>query len=524
MSLTLDSRHVLLLQACLLPDDSAARTAWRAWKRQVDLDDLDQASFRIMSLAYTRLRALGEDDPDLGRIRGIYRYQWTKNQIAFRGKAELLRAFAAASIPTLLLKGAALCRTAYSDATARAMHDLDLMVPTDRAPEVVGLLQARGWTAQHFAPEAIIEYLHACSFLHPDCGELDLHWHALRSRSRADLDAGFWAASVPHVFDGAPTRVLCPADQFLHACEHSLHESPSSALQWLADAVHILRHAGSAFDWDRLAEQSARFRLVLPVRHALTFLQSQLAVEVPAPVLARLRRGPAGWVDRLEYRLARSPEEAKRGALHRAATVASHYLHLRQGHPLVRSLQGFPAYVRFLSHYERGFGSLVLECGAAVAVRVWSQASSTLLGLRAELDGHPRPRVLDWEELQRHDPRGFYKLETLRGQDFRWSSAERGSLSLPLPARGCLLVWEFPQFIREDDLRSRSPVWRLAGRRLHRLRVRLPFPGAAFWIPARAAAGRAPTLTWTARPLLPGKDPRPLGLPLFRLHLAEPER
>lgn len=513
--------HLFLLQACLLEDREQAVRAWQAWKRLVRLDDLDHASFRIISLAYVRLRDAGLDDPDLGRIRGIYRYQWTKNQIAFRGKADLLRAFAAASIPTLLLKGAALCRTVYADPTARPMHDLDLLVPAADAARVVALLQDRGWEAQHFAPQAIIDFLHACSFVHPRAGELDLHWHAMRSRCRDDLDAGLWAASLPHEFDGAPVRVLCLPDQFLHTCEHSLHDSPSSSLQWMVDACLILRRAGPGFDWDRLEDQAGRFRLVLPVRQALTLLQRHFQVDVPGGVLRRLARGPVDWTDRVEHFLARRPPAARRAALHQAGEVFIHYRRLRRGHPVVPSLLRFSSYLRFLNHYERNFGWFFWEGLLGLALRPWARMVDAGLRVRAALDGHPAPLGLDWDALQRADPRGFYKQESSSGQTFRWSLPRGASLTLPLPEAGCILIWEFPSFTNRGELWARHPVWRLDGRRLHPVRLALPLPSVALWLPARATRPGAPrVLEWTADALTPGgRDGRALGLPLHRLRL-----
>src|SRR6201999_3677932 len=109
---------------------------------RVDLDHLDQGSFRIMSLAYRRMIDLGIDDPDAGRIKGLYRYHWTRNQIAWRGKDRVLRELVALGIPTVLLKGAALSRTIYKEPTTRGMHDLDVLVPVKDAARVMALLKS----------------------------------------------------------------------------------------------------------------------------------------------------------------------------------------------------------------------------------------------------------------------------------------------------------------------------------------------------------------------------------------------
>ena len=126
-------QQLLLLKFCLLTDPDQARRAWQAWRAQIDLDDLDPSCFRLMSLVYRRLVDLGIDDRDLARIKGLHRYHWTRNQLAWRGKDEVLRALEAQGTPTLLLKGAALSRTVYPEPTTRGMNDLDILVPVANA-------------------------------------------------------------------------------------------------------------------------------------------------------------------------------------------------------------------------------------------------------------------------------------------------------------------------------------------------------------------------------------------------------
>jgi len=367
-----DPVQQLLLDFCLLPDDRQARVAWERWKKGVDLDDLDHASFRIMSLAYTRLMNLKMEDPDLGRIRGIYRYQWTRNQIAFRGKADVLRAFAEASIPRLLLKGAALCRTVYPDATSRTMNDLDILIPATDAARGFQLLEERGWRAQHRAPQAIIPFQHALSFLHNRAGELDLHWHVMRSQRDPQQDAGWWSAAVDHVFEGVPTKILCPADQFLHACEHALHHSPSSSLQWLVDACLILRGFRSPSDWERLVEQTRKYDLALSVRGTLAYLRDHFGEEIPPGVQARFSRIRVGWLARAEYFLAGRPARKRENFLHRQAALVCHYFRIMRGCSLRQVVETFPRYILLLHHCELSLEEALWKWAENVTLR-WSE-------------------------------------------------------------------------------------------------------------------------------------------------------
>lgn len=516
-----DPDQLLLLHLCLQRDAGKALAAWEQWKKRVDLDDLDHASFRIISLACSRLVSLGVDDPDMGRIKGIYRYQWTKNKLAFRGKAELLHAFADASIPTLLLKGAALCQTVYPDPTARAMHDLDLLVRVSDAARVVRLLQDRGWTPQHFAPETIIQYLHACSFLHPRYGELDLHWHVMRSHCDTESDAGLWAAAVAHTFEGAPTQILCPADQFLHACEHGMHHSPTSSLQWLVDACFILRHSATPMDWERLLGQTRRFQLALPVRKTLSYLRQHFAEPVPDGVLQQLSRSPVDLCARVEYFLAGRPENKQQDFLQRTGLLLCHYLRLSRNRPLREIIRGFPLYVRLVHHCDRGVGRLLLDALHAVILFLGMKLRDGLLLWHRWSAGHPLPAVRRLADFRDHEMRDFHRTETILGQPFRWSEPE-ASLSVPLPPGDCTLIWEIPAFCRPGDLLQRQPAFSLNGRPLAVEKAPWTHRGMLLRIPGSfLKPGPGQTLSWSLPAFHPaGKDSRALGLPFSRLWIC----
>ena len=74
----------LLLGFCLESYSAAAARRWSDWKAKVPLDDLEYASFPLMSMVSMRLTDLGIADPDIGRIKGLHRYQWAQSQVNFR--------------------------------------------------------------------------------------------------------------------------------------------------------------------------------------------------------------------------------------------------------------------------------------------------------------------------------------------------------------------------------------------------------------------------------------------------------
>ena len=94
----------LLLRAALLDADQAA-AAWRALRPRFDLDHLEDGSYCLMPLLATRLPSIDPDDPNVPRLKGIYRHTWYRNRIAHTRMAELLGVLDAAGIDTIMLKG-----------------------------------------------------------------------------------------------------------------------------------------------------------------------------------------------------------------------------------------------------------------------------------------------------------------------------------------------------------------------------------------------------------------------------------
>jgi hypothetical protein len=512
-----DFKQLLLLEICLLRDPDAARNAWKTWKPSINFDELEPASFRVMSLVYRRMIELGIEDPDEGRIKGIYRYHWTRNQIAWRGKDKIVRKLGERGIDTLLLKGAALSRTVYPEPATRGMHDLDILVPLASAETAMALLTGEGWVAQQFkAIHATIERFHGCSFVHPEFRELDLHWHVMRSCCRTERDLELWAGARPLVIDGIQTKVLCPADMFLHACEHGTHPSPASTLQWMVDATFIIRNSPAPFDWARLMDQANKFRLVPMVRNTLEFIRSHFEPSIPQEVIHELSATPVALRDRAAYFLAGRPEE-KQGRFHRALVGMGHYLNLTQGRSLGEKIRGFPLYHRMLIHEYRPW-NIFLRDEARTLLNEWRDGYSETA---FKVDRFFRQGVVPRGGLitrHRQDRlRNFYNVERELGSPFRWSDVD-AAVELMLPCQPhvlCLGLRPFRDLTRlfDDGLIMYVNKHKVPSSAIHWREGFLICSIEAEWLNKNGWQ----KVSWSIRAWPAPSDPRSLGLPLSRL-------
>jgi hypothetical protein len=285
----------LLLRAALLRGADAIG-AWEAWISRVDVDHLDPASDRLLPQLYQNLRDHGIQHPSMARLKGVYRYHWSKNQVLFHRIADVLRCLHEAGVRTMLLKGAALATLYYKNPGLRPMLDFDFLVPADQVDLAFSVLEARGWTGADEWPP------HARSFRDKGRREFDLHWHAIAECAWPEADTEFWRDAVPAEVLGVPTLALGPSDQLLHVCVHGAKWNEWVApIRWVADAMVVVS-SPAGVDWDGLASRTRALRMGLPMADTLAYLRDALGAPVPARVLDEVRRLPSTLAERVDYR------------------------------------------------------------------------------------------------------------------------------------------------------------------------------------------------------------------------------
>ncbi len=328
-----------LLRAALL-DGDPARAAWFAYRPTFDLDHLDNGSRRLLPLLYRNLLALGVDDSLLGRLRGVHRYHWLRNQLQLQYLGTLLRSLDGAGVPVLVLKGAALALLNYAEVALRPMDDVDVLVPSSAVPTVLRALRELGWHTSWRSVEQLVPVKHSVPFERADGASLDLHWHVLLECLHTEDDEPFWSGAVPLNINGVLTRTPNPTDHLLHTCVHGVLYNPVPPLRWVADAFVLLQTA--SIDWERLVRHAAERRLVLVLHNALHYLVSVLDAPVPSEVLRALAAQPSSLVERVEYA----------GKVHRSVVwapfVRSWCAHQRltQGRSPYWQMADYPRYVQ----------------------------------------------------------------------------------------------------------------------------------------------------------------------------------
>jgi len=302
-----DTRQRQLLDVCLAPAEQA-KTAWAQWIKDVDLDTLEPASSRLLPLAAQRLGSLRVEHKELTRMNGVLRHAWANNLTLRRRVDAFIASLAAQGIEHVVLKGLPLAFDVYPNPGARAMDDVDVLVPFDRAWTVLDGLAAAGWTPLQMVPlrgagrdvDQALTFQHGCAFRSPEGPHMDLHWFAMEECSYPGADDYFWQRRRP-IPGAAHLWQLSATDQLLHVCVHGLRVSPISSIRWIADAVLVLRKYGAAIDWTALLEETRRRRLIVPVRHALGYLSEFEPGTLTPERLDPFYKEHASWLERAAH-------------------------------------------------------------------------------------------------------------------------------------------------------------------------------------------------------------------------------
>jgi len=239
-------------------------------------------------------------------LQRIYHFTGFCNALLYRDLEHLLRAFAEAGIPVIVLKGAALAATVWENIALRPMSDIDLLIPEEdssRADRVLtrenyvsgDLRRSRDWYSahhHHLAPyhkadsHTIVE-VHR-GIVVPDAG-FTLDMQGIRDRAQA--------AKIGDV----DTLVLCPEDLITHLCLHVSADDPfAGKIRNLGDICRVIKDPRMEINWKIFADRAVKGNFARYAYYPLYLVDDLFHVSVDKNTLKLLRRasGTGSLADR----------------------------------------------------------------------------------------------------------------------------------------------------------------------------------------------------------------------------------
>jgi hypothetical protein len=342
-------KHGLLLKAALLKGDDMLR-AYRQWKALIDFEkDVEYASFRTLPLLYQNLQEHNIADELTPRLKGIYRQAWSKNQFLFFKTGKVLKFFEEQGIKTLVMKGIPLSILFYKNFAVRPMADMDLLIPFGDALPAVELLQNAGWKL--YNPQYLefnLKYGRSATFADSEKTELDLHWHPIFEAHGDISENDFWSKAIALEVAGTKTLSFDATDLFFHTIVHGLRYNPEPPIRWIADAMTILDSDDHQIDYNRLLQNTAKFRAVLYMKDAVNYLIHHFKAEFPETFVEGLLKMKVTRTEKFVFAHAQKyGDKQPKTFVEKINSVFAAYLRQTSRRNYFSQLMGFIKYLHF---------------------------------------------------------------------------------------------------------------------------------------------------------------------------------
>jgi hypothetical protein len=331
----------LLRVLCVGQDD--ASPAFTAWSQEADWEGhFDRGSFRLLPAVYRRIEALGIDDPAMGRLRGMYRRSWYRNQRYLRTWSKLHDELNSRGINVLLLGASALAAGYYRNTGERYVTGTDLLVRPLRAAETLAAMRNAGW---HFETPELDrhDYRRRASFIDPLGEPGTLRWYPTAGWNEKRLD-WFWGTAMPARADNLAMPVPGPAAMLLYLLAEMCEQEAWTIGVLLADVNTVIGHID--FDWQQLLGEARTHRLALALLLTIGCLRTTFGVSIPEPVLRQLNAGSSTFCERLELRLYHERQRNQESFLSPVGAFLAGYLRFVRGRTTGEALVRSPEFLR----------------------------------------------------------------------------------------------------------------------------------------------------------------------------------
>jgi hypothetical protein len=376
----------LLLRAALLEGSDAAG-ALKAWVSVSDLEShLDDGIFDLLPLLYMNMHRLGMEYPEMGRLKGIYRQVWYKNQKRFFEACRILDSMHKAGIRTMVIKGIPMAILYYKKHGVCPIRNIDILVPSSQAIPAIASLKKTGRIPTTASVEEHMLYQPSLQFTEESGGSLKLHWNLIFRSCSPDSDSGFWEKARPVKIHDVATYAPDATDMLFHVIVSGIRSNPERSVCWIADAVTIIQSSHQEIDWPRMIHH-ARKHIVFPeIKEALGYLNETFRAKVPKTIMESFNSIPMSFLEQIDYQFDNWENRACRETLFGGFPLyIIDYLRLSRDTEVLPALVGFPGYLKYRLH-EKNFLYLLFF----LFLRIMRTARKKITGVLSGVSGEIR--------------------------------------------------------------------------------------------------------------------------------------
>ena len=296
-----DKSHILLMRAAVQNDLDALEN-WQQWLKLVDIEreNLDTISYRLLPLVYQNLAGLNIDHPLMARLKGVYRRSWLENQLSMEKVVSFLAKLHDQNIPIMLLDDMTSILNLYNGQGVRKLYSLDILVQPDDVARLLGLLeQSEIWPKVSYGNHFLnVETpLEIWSPFELPCS---VGWRVLPMIRSHEQAIATWQRGNSAFVGDYPVFTLDMESHFLRSCIRAIGTEPEAAYFALIDVAWMLEKPAVNTNWERVVELAREYHLVLPVLDTLEEITSFMTITKADELIFKLQKFPFTWMDRME--------------------------------------------------------------------------------------------------------------------------------------------------------------------------------------------------------------------------------
>jgi hypothetical protein len=235
-SQSLSIEKKLLLQAAL-GDHALCLKSWNEWKDRIDIENIESDAYPLLPLLYRNLLNSGINDHKITQLKGIYRRNWTKNQLFLSELTKICIGFSEANISYLILGDIAMNLSIYANLGDRMINNLELMIDLKNFDNSLRVLKELGWCFKVEIKESFIESYSSVYCWNNVGDRLQLYWRLWGSVLYHDIST----KKIVLEFNNLAINVLDLPDQIIYNCSKIKLSGFKLKLYWLADIILILK-------------------------------------------------------------------------------------------------------------------------------------------------------------------------------------------------------------------------------------------------------------------------------------------
>jgi hypothetical protein len=287
------SNQQLYLLKAILSEPSQSIVCWNEWLKKIKLQSIDPASLKLIPLICKNERLKRQRGPILDKSIALYRKTWVQNQFIYKKSINLIEDLKGKGISKVVfLNDMALLLGHTKDFGAHVVQSIDLLVAKENLEKVFLYLLQNGWkhdfkrfqvsNIEHLKRWNVIEFTHINGL------KLRLYW-SLLEHGCSLLDDLVIQDSV---LEDKNFYLLNPTDLFFEIVVSGASCKSLERIDWIANALIILKTSASLIDWNRLETLARWAKMIFPLKKAIHFLKEHFDVKIPDPFLNSLEINP----------------------------------------------------------------------------------------------------------------------------------------------------------------------------------------------------------------------------------------